>query len=261
MTPDTFHKTGSTRAIATEAASLVWLANALDGAQVAQLVEVGSTWLDTILLSSSSPSREDAAAFGRRLAHTHAAGAHWWGQAPPGMDPADLATANLPTPAAAEPTWQSFGQYLAEARLRPYLRMASALDRDEQALLHAACDAVATGRFDSPQPSLCPEVARIHGDLWGGNVVWADAGTAVIGTLIDPCANGGHAETDLAELALFGSPHLEATLAGYNEVSCLADGWRARIPLHQFHMVLVHVVLFGGGYARQAIRIARSLTR
>ena len=257
----TFRKTGSRRAIATEAASLEWLALADGGAAVAELAAVGDTWLETVLIPSAAPSRDDAAEFGRRLAHTHAAGARWWAEAPPGMDPADLATANLPTPAAREPVWDSFGTYYAEARLRPYVEMATSLDDDDLALLHRACDAVATGRFDSPQPGLCPEVARIHGDLWGGNVVWGDGGDRVVGTLIDPCANGGHAETDLAELALFGSPHLDATVAGYQEVSELAEGWQERIGLHQFHMVLVHVVLFGAGYLAQALRIARSLIR
>lgn len=257
---ETFHKTGSPRAIDTEAASLAWLGSAPGGAPVATLISRSATWLETRLIPSAVPTREAAAEFGRRLAHTHAAGARWWGEAPPGMDPADLATANLPTPAAASPRWGSFGEYYAEARLRPYLRMAHQLDGDEAALLHRACDAVATGRYDSAQPALCPTVARIHGDLWGGNVVWGDDGHgAARGVLIDPCANGGHAETDLAELALFGSPHLDATVSGYREVSPLADGWRERIALHQLHMILVHVVLFGGGYERQALRVAATL--
>lgn len=257
----TFRKTGSRRAIATEAASLRWLADVEGGAAVAELASVQQTSLETVLLQQASPSVEEAAEFGRRLAHTHAAGASWWGEAPPGLDPGDLATANLPTPAAAEPTWLSFGDYYAEARLRPYIDLARHIDDDARGLLHRACDAVATGRFDSPQPSLCPPVARIHGDLWGGNVVWARRGDGVVGTLIDPCANGGHAETDLAELGLFGSPRLEATIRGYHEVSQLADGWVERIDLHQFHMVLVHVVLFGGSYLEHAVRTARALLR
>ncbi len=259
---DTFRKTGSRRAIATEAASLRWLAEAESdgGAAVAVLVHEGDTWLETTYLDSASPSREDAAEFGRRLARTHAAGADWWAQAPPGMDPAELATANLPTPAVDSPTWGSFGEYYAEARVRPYVRQATFLDEDSTAVLHQACDVIASGRYDHPQPGLCGEVARIHGDLWGGNVVWARSAGGTVGTLIDPCANGGHAETDLAELALFGSPHLDATVAGYDEVSPLADGWRERVGLHQFHMLLVHVVLFRGGYVRQALSVARRLT-
>ena len=47
--------------------------------------------------------------------------------------------------------------------------------------------------------------SRIHGDLWAGNVLWS--GEA--GWLIDPAAHGGHRETDLATLALFGAPHLD----------------------------------------------------
>lgn len=257
---ESFRKTGSRRAISTEAASLRWLAEAQpDGAAVADLVGSGPGWLETRYLASASPTAEDAAAFGRRLAHTHAAGAQWWAQAPPGMDPADLATANLPTPAVAQPAWGGFGEYYAEARLRPYVLQAGFLPDGDAALLHRACDAVASGRYDHPQPTLCGEVARIHGDLWGGNVVWAGSPRGAVGTLIDPCANGGHAETDLAELALFGSPHLDATVAGYREVSPLADGWRERVPLHQLHMLLVHVVLFRGGYVRQALSVARRL--
>lgn len=253
-----FRKSGSPGAISTEASSLEWLRQSR-GAPVVELLEVGGTWLETRFLPSGSPSREDAAEFGRGLARTHAAGADWWGQAPPGMAPQDLSTANLPTPATREAQWRTFGEYYDEGRLRPYIHMASFLDVDDLRLLNQACDAVATGRFDSPRPALCPEVARIHGDLWGGNVLWARVGDRTVGTLIDPCANGGHAETDLAELALFGSPHLEATVAAYDEVSPLADGWRDRIHLHQFHMLLVHVVLFRGSYVPHTLAVARRL--
>ena len=255
-----FRKTGSRRAIATEAASLAWLKQA-GGAPVVDLVAVGNTWLETTLLLTGSPARTDAEEFGRALAITHAAGADWWSQAPPGMDPADLATANVYTPASPEPRWESFGEYYAEARLRPYVEMAEFLDAPTIKLLHRACDEVLSGAFDSPQPASCPEVARIHGDLWGGNVIWAVEGERTVGTLIDPCANGGHAETDLAELALFGSPHLSYAIAAYDEVSPLADGWQERVALHQFHMLLVHVVLFRGPYISHTLDVARRLLR
>ena len=88
--------------------------------------------------------------------------------------------------------------------------------------------------------------ARLHGDLWSGNVLWAPDGA----WLIDPAAHGGHRETDLAMLALFGCPHLDAVLAAYDEAAPLADGWRARVPTHQLFPLLVHVVLFGRGPTR-----------
>ena len=75
--------------------------------------------------------------------------------------------------------------------------------------------------------------------LWSGGRGW----------LIDPAAHGGHRETDLAMLALFGAPHLDRILAAYAEASPLSDGWRSRVPLHQLHPLLVHVCLFGAGYA------------
>ena len=44
------------------------------------------------------------------------------------------------------------------------------------------------------------------------------------GWLIDPAAHGGHRETDLAMLALFGAPFLDRILAAYDEVAPLAAG-------------------------------------
>src|SRR5205085_668353 len=95
--------------------------------------------------------------------------------------------------------------------------------------------------------------ARLHGDLWSGNVSWTTRGAV----LIDPAAHGGHRETDLAMLALFGHPGLDDVVAGYESVTPLAAGWRERLPLHQLHPLLVHAVLFGGGYGAQAEAAAR----
>jgi fructosamine-3-kinase len=96
------------------------------------------------------------------------------------------------------------------------------------------------------------EPARLHGDLWAGNVLWSANGPV----LVDPAAHGGHRETDLAMLALFGLPHLGRVLAAYDEAWPLDEGWRDRVPLHQLHPLLVHAALFGGGYGRQAVSAA-----
>ncbi len=96
--------------------------------------------------------------------------------------------------------------------------------------------------------------ARIHGDLWSGNVLWSGGK----GWLIDPAAHGGHRETDLAMLALFGAPYRDEILAAYDAVTPLAAGWRARVPLHQLHPLLVHACLFGEPYGAQAGAAARA---
>jgi fructosamine-3-kinase len=74
--------------------------------------------------------------------------------------------------------------------------------------------------------------------------------------LIDPAAYGGHREIDLAMLALFGRPS-PRTLAAYDEVLPRAAGHAAREPLWQLLPLLVHAVLFGGGYGASATAAAR----
>ena len=60
-------------------------------------------------------------------------------------------------------------------------------------------------------------------------------------------------------LMLFRGPHVARIVAAYDEAAPLADGWQERVPLHQLHPVMMHAVLFGGGYVEQARQIARRL--
>jgi aminoglycoside phosphotransferase (APT) family kinase protein len=95
--------------------------------------------------------------------------------------------------------------------------------------------------------------ALVHGDLWWGNVLFGAEGRA---WLIDPSVHGGHPEEDMAMLGLFGS--VPAALRGaYAEVAPPADGWEERISLFQLYPLLVHAVLFGGGYRQQAAAAAQ----
>lgn len=185
------------------------------------------------------PGRPSARQFGQCLAAMHGAGADTFGAAANGyVGPLPLDN----TPANDWPT------FYAERRLKPYLR---GLDGEVQAAVQRVIDQLP----DIAGPTEPP--ARIHGDLWSGNVIWAADGQV---WLIDAAAaHGGHRETDLAMLARFGAPFLEDILAAYEEISPLADGWRSRVPLHQLHPLLVHAQLFGGGYAAQAMRAAKSI--
>jgi fructosamine-3-kinase len=145
-------------------------------------------------------------------------------------------------------TW---APWYAEHRIGPYLRMA----RDAGDL--TAAEGADVERVCARLPELAgpPEPpARLHGDLWSGNVLWSPDGV----WLIDPAAHGGHRETDLAMLALFGCPHLDTVLGAYDGAAPLAPGWRDRFPLHQLFPLLVHVALFGRGYSGQAVAAARA---
>jgi fructosamine-3-kinase len=107
-------------------------------------------------------------------------------------------------------------------------------------------------------PELCgpPEPpARLHGDLWSGNVLARSDGSPC---LVDPAAYGGHREIDLAMLALFGSPGMvDRVRSAYDAAWPLAAGHEERVGLWQLFPLLVHAALFGGGYGHSAQAVAR----
>lgn len=247
--------------IAFEVAGLRWLAQAesAGGARIVPVVSSGADFLEEPRLSSVPPSPAAAEKFGRALAHTHAAGASHLGAPPPGVSRCWMGEAPLVSITHAPASPQSWGAYYAEYRLLPHAERAhfSSSERQELDVLFAA---LAQGRFDHAQPRLVSEAghgaSRTHGDLWSGNVMWTASGAV----LIDPAAQGGHGEEDLAALAVFGAPHLHRIWGAYREVSALEDGWEERVALHQLHILMIHAELFGGGYASDVMRIVRSYT-
>ena len=234
-----------------EAAGLRWLSDAPGGVPVVEVLDVGPGHLDLVRLQAVPPTPAAARTLGRGLATTHAAGASAYGCGPEGHDgPGFFGPLSDPLPLELG-EWHTWGRMYAEARVAPMARLArdrGALAAGDVAVLDRVQDRLSAGEHDTDQ-----EPVRLHGDLWSGNVMWTSDGAV----LIDPAAHGGHRETDLALLALFGAPHLAEVVAGYEEVHPLADGWRDRVALHQLHCLLVHAVLFGGGYAAQAMAAAR----
>jgi fructosamine-3-kinase len=224
---------------AAEAAGLDWLrAGPL---RIPRVLAAGGSWLalEWLALDGAVPPRA-LAVLGRGLATLHRLGAPAFGF------PADNFLATLSQRNAAAPTWPEF---YVERRLRPLAELGLAQGRMPD--VRGALDAVAArpDRFGPPEPP-----ARLHGDLWWGNVA-ACAGAPV---LIDPAVYGGHREVDLAMLALFGELP-EALLAAYGEVWPLAEGWRERLPLHQLYPLTAHAVLFGGGYGARVARVLAAL--
>ena len=96
--------------------------------------------------------------------------------------------------------------------------------------------------------------ARLHGDLWGGNLHIGEAGEPC---LIDPAVYGGHREIDLAMMRLFGG-FSERVFVAYDEAFPLSAGARERIPLYQLYPLLVHANLFGGSYVGSVERVVAS---
>ena len=240
--------------VAAEVAGLRWLAE--PGAiPVPEVLGHDADWLLLEYLPAAQPNRSAATRFGRDLAGTHAAGAAAFGAGPPG-GPTQAWIGRAPMVNVTGADWPD---WYVEHRVLPYLRMArdgGGLTAEQASVIEAACQVLPSVAGPPVRP------ARLHGDLWSGNVCWSLAHTEqVAGWLIDPAAHGGHPETDLAMLALFGCPHRDAVLAGYQEISPLAEGWPDRIALHQLFPLLVHVVLFGAGYAGQAVAAARSTQR
>jgi fructosamine-3-kinase len=237
---------------ACEAAGLQWLSDA-DGVPCAKVITYDDVSLTLERLEVAAPTRTAAYEFGRRLARTHDAGADAFGAPPRGWTgPGYFGPLQHPLPMSytAGDRW---GSFYAKERLAPMTeRAARQLDTQTRNVIDTVMARCDEGEFDDDDPP-----ARLHGDLWSGNVMWTPGGAV----LIDPAAHGGHRETDLAMLALFGCPHLDAVIEGYQAQRPLREGWRDRTGLHQLYPLLAHVVLFGGGYARQTASAAASALR
>ncbi|MFI6207998.1 fructosamine kinase family protein [Streptomyces sp. NPDC051041] len=237
-------------AVRAEAAGLRWLAGA-GAVRVPAVHGADGRWLVIDRVPRGRPSAAAAARFGRDLAALHAAGAPAFGAPPPG-GPVDAFIGRAPMRNVPGTDWP---RWYAEHRVLPYLRRAvddGTVRPAEAAVVERVCERLPELAGPAEPP------ARLHGDLWNGNVLWGADGEV---HLIDPAAHGGHRETDLAMLRLFGCPHLDRILDGYQEAAPLAGGWADRIGLHQLFPLLVHAVLFGRGYAEQALAVARSALR
>lgn len=229
-----------------EAAGLAWL-DVPAGVPVAGVLAVEATSITISPVASTPPSAAAAARFGAQLAVTHGAGASAFGIGPDGWS-GDGFIGDAPLSLRPVAHW---GTFYADQRVLPYARTAhqrGALSSAGLTLIESLAGRLRAGEFDDPLPP-----ARLHGDLWSGNVLFS--GASVV--LIDPAAHGGHRITDLAMLALFGLPHLAEVYAGYADVFSLPADWRELIGLHQLHPLLVHAALFGGGYGEQAVRVAQ----
>lgn len=219
---------------AAEAEGLAWLGEAA-AIRVPEVIGYRDTNPGFLALELIEPARR-ASGFderlGRQLAELHAFGADGFG-----LD-RDNFIGRLPQRNAWHSDWASF--YWCE-RLEPQIEHAverGLLDADTQSLFRAL-EPLLPERVGPPEPA-----ARLHGDLWAGNLHVDPEGAPC---LIDPAVYGGHREMDLAMMRLFGG-FGPRTFAAYEEAAPLAEGAAERIPLYQLYPLLVHVNLFGRSY-------------
>ncbi|SCX09304.1 fructosamine kinase family protein [Corynebacterium jeikeium] len=270
---DIFWKSNPGRPGSWEAAGLRWLAEAPGGASVVSVYEHDRRGLGIDRVEPMTPTRAMAEDFGRKLAATHAAGAPHFGFSPTGEPGFQGPNDNLlELPLKSYETW---GEFYADVCLSPLVARvfgASAGDAgilagsanvgaDVPAEVTRLLEALRAGQLDDGTPP-----ARIHGDLWAGNVLWGKVASTNKegGILIDPSAHGGHPRADLAALRLFGAPHLSSIEGAYFDASPHVDGWGPGIQsvdLHQQHLLWLHAAVFGGGYIGEAVAGAGRVVR
>lgn len=231
-----------------EVAGLRWLRDLAEGTglHVAEVLAAtqGSIHLERI--EAAQPTKGHAEEFGRSLARLHQVGVGQYGQGPQGWEgdgyqgPTDQL---LPLP--LNPT-ESWGQFYAEV-LEGLAE--GNFDERDRADVDDLLGKLRAGDFDEGA-----RPAALHGDLWAGNVLWSRKGAV----LIDPMAHVGHPETDLGALQLFGAPHIGHILGAYAEEAGLDRGLFDRTPLHQLHLLFLHVAIFGGSYRTQAMDAVRA---
>lgn len=227
-----------------EARGLAWLAEA-GALRVPAVLAVDQQFLALEFIHSGKPRPSFDEELGRGLAALH--------RATPGalgLDH-DNFIGRLPQSNQAAPR-RGWAAFYRDRRLEPQLRRADgaglispALRRDFDRLWNRLDELV--GPEEPP--------ARLHGDLWGGNLMCDASGAPC---LIDPAVYGGHREMDLAMMRLFGG-FRAAAFAAYHEAYPLAPGHAERVPLYQLYPLLVHVNLFGGSYTASVASSLASL--
>jgi len=224
-----------------EAAGLRWLANA-DALRIPQVIAADPEYLVLELLKPAARVADFDDRLGQGLAAVHKKGPKHFGHDIPNFL-ATLSQDNSPCD-----TWATF---YAERRLLPQVRWAVDAGHAPKSW-HQTFDTLCAKLVDLVGPDEPP--ARLHGDLWGGNLHVDEKGEPA---LIDPAVYGGHREIDLAMMKLFGG-FSARVFETYNEAYPLAPGHSERVRLYQLYPLLAHVNLFGSSYVSSVDNALRS---
>lgn len=148
---------------------------------------------------------------------------------------------------------EDWGRFYGETRLRPLAHRAHELGRMTRGFTDAI-DRLADklpALLESPEPP-----TLVHGDLWAGNVLWDRGEPAAV---IDPICVWADREAELAFIDLMGGVS-GAFWEAYGRVRPIRPGfWERRVHIYQIVPLLIHEILFGGGYgARAEAALARA---
>lgn len=203
---------------------------AASGAPAPAVLAVDDDTLALELVRAGGALNRAWAGLGTALTALHAAAgtAYGWD--------ADYAFGGVAIPNARRASWPEFW---AEHRLLTHV---GALPREVGARLERLAVGLGERLPAAPVPAL------LHGDLWGGNVL-VDGGN--VSALIDPACYYGHAEVDIAMLELFDRPGP----AFFDAYGALEPGRAERRPIYTLWPALVHLRLFGSGYAALVDRL------
>lgn len=148
--------------------------------------------------------------------------------------------------------WVDFNRTCRFQPLKTMLMGRSLASTEELGMLDRLIQTMGELIPSKPQPSL------LHGDLWGGNALTTqEKGIAVI----DPAVSVGDGLADIAMMHLFGGfpqPCFDA-YQDASGVSLANQDVQTRLEVYRLYHVLNHWVLFGRGYAEQAMGLVRSL--
>lgn len=195
----------------------------------------GSTANDQFLvmewIETGRPADDFLQQFGKALAALHKQSHAQFGWAE------DNYIGSLVQPNQYADSWPAF---YASQRILPLMERAAReqlCEKKDVEMAFAVCNKLAT--IFPAEPA-----ALLHGDLWSGNYTTGSNGYACV---FDPAVYYGHREMDLAMTLLFGGfdPLL---YRHYDDAYPLEKNWLRRTDLCQLYPLLVHLILFGGGY-------------
>ena len=154
--------------------------------------------------------------------------------------PWDTLNGPLPQPNPQTASWIDFFREHRLLYLTRLTREAGALPERVGERVGRLSENLHTLLDEPPYPSL------IHGDVWTSNVL---AQEGRVTGFLDPSLYHADADMELAYIALFnsfGSPFWDA----YGALRPVRPGFETRRDVYSLYPLLIHALLFGGGYVR-----------